>query len=368
VHVRPEALLQIPPPAAAGQFSVADYAPQQVLFAARRPTNGAPSAIRAVVEQSFADDEAAFAAIVSGDIDVLDRVPPWQLARLRTVPGLRVESYRLPTVHVLIPNISRPLLAKREFRRALCFGIDRQWILERVLLGGAKQPGFEVLSGPFPVGASLSDPLRYGSNNRITPRPFEPRLAAILAAVAWSGVQKPAGNKEAPADLPEIPELTLAHPREPVARIACQAIQTQLTRAGIPITLREFSADELLSGTVDCDLRYAELAIWEPLTDARPLLGPGGLAGDLRSPYLDAALRELDKATNWNDVRARLAELHEIAHHELPVIPLWQTVNYFACRTALRGIGDKPVLLYQDIDEWAPLTDANVALRERRSP
>ena len=105
------------------------------------------------------------------------------------------KSYRLPTVHVLIPNVSRPLLAKREFRRALCFGIDRQWILDRVLLGGATKPGFEVISGPFPAGVSLSDPMRYGYNNRISPRPFEPRLAAILATVAWSSVQNPRAKR-----------------------------------------------------------------------------------------------------------------------------------------------------------------------------
>ena len=78
--------------------------------------------------------------------------------------------------------MSRPLLAKREFRRAICFGIDRKWIVERVLLGGAKLPGFDVLSGPFPTGLSLGDPIRYGYNSQIEPRPFEPRLAAAWMA------------------------------------------------------------------------------------------------------------------------------------------------------------------------------------------
>ena len=119
-------------------------------------------------------------------------------------------------------------------------------------------------------------------------------------------------------------------------RVACQSIQAQLVREGIPVKLREFHADERVSGKVDCDLRYAELAVWEPVTDARLILGPQGLVGDLQSPYLDAAIRNLDAASNWKDVRQRLAELHEIAAHELPVIPLWQTVNYFAYR-AVRG-------------------------------
>jgi hypothetical protein len=43
------------------------------------------------------------------------------------------------------------------------------------------------------------------------------------------------------------------------------------------------------------------------------------------------------------------------------MIPLWQTVNFFAYRESLRGIGETPVLLYQDIEAWSHAADANVA-------
>lgn len=368
-YVRPEALLKLPPAVNTSPFSIMDYGQSQVVFARPETTAAEVTGMRAVVEQTFASDEAALNAIASGAIDVLDRVPPWQVERLRGVEGIRVESYRLPTVHVLIPNHDRPLLAKREFRRALCFGIDRQRIVSNVLLGGQSIGGYEVVSGPFPAGTSLSDPVRYGYNNRIQPRAYEPRLAAILSTIAWAGVNNPTGNKEdAPAEIPELPELTLAHPIDPVARVACQSIAMQLARAGIRLKLVEFSADELLSGAVDYDLRYAELAVWEPLTDAREILGPGGLAGDIKSPYLQKALRNLDEAANWNEVRTRLADVHEIAHHELPVIPLWQTVNFFAYRESLRGIGETPVRLYQDIESWSNATPANVASSPLRQP
>src|SRR4029079_17468349 len=95
------------------------------------------------------------------------------------------------------------------------------------------------------------------------------------------------------------------------------------------------------------------ITVGEPLTDARTLLGTKGLAGDPQSPYLEAALRDLDLATNWKEVRQRLAKLHEIASHELPIIPLWQTVNYFAYRNTVKGIVDSPLALYQNIDQWA---------------
>jgi ABC-type transport system substrate-binding protein len=85
------------------------------------------------------------------------------------------------------------------------------------------------------------------------------------------------------------------------------------------------------------------------------------LAGDLQSAYLDTALRNLSTATNWKEVRSRLSELHEIIHHELPVIPLWQSVNFFAYRANVAGIGESPVTLYQNIEQWSSANRDNVA-------
>lgn len=370
VNVRPESMLQVPPPGVANQagaYSVAAYSPDQVVFAFR--SGDAPSTgPQAIVEQTMTSDEAGLTAIQVGEVDVLERVPPWQIARLQQIQDVHVASYKLPTVHVLIPNLKRPLLAKREFRRALSFGIDRKWIVDRILLGGGAMQGFQPISGPFPAGASLNDPVRYGYNDQIPPRPFEPRLASILATVAWNNVQNPGGKDKSKTTSTDLPQLILAYPNDPIARLACQSIQAQLVHEDIPIKLREFTADELAAGKVEYDLRYAEITVGEPVTDARTLLGPTGLAGDVQSPYLDAALRDLDAATNWKDVRARLAKLHEIANHELPVIPLWQTVNYFAYRASVRGIEESPIALYQNIGQWTLTPATNVARSDPAQP
>jgi ABC-type transport system substrate-binding protein len=371
VHVRPEALLQCRPVgsdvAIGSDFEIAEHTARQVMFARPAATGVEQPSLEALVEAMMPDDESAVAAILSGDIDVLDRVPPWHIERLRAADTVRVANYRLPTIHVLIPNPEHPLLRKREFRRALCFAIDRDWIVRSVLLGGAEVPGYGVVSGPFPAGTSLSDPVRYGYNNQIAARPFEPRLAAILATIAWASVQQPDAKEGADVpELPPLPELRLAHASDPVARVACQTIQAQLQRVGIRVSLEEFSTDDLLAGRVECDLRYAELAVWEPVADARLLMDPGGIAGGIRSAYLDAALHKLDEATNWNDVRACLAALHEIAHHDLPVIPLWQTTNFFAFRANVNGIGEEPMTLYQNIDQWNGAAGKDVARLERR--
>ena len=150
-------------------------------------------------------------------------------------------------------------------------------------------------------------------------------------------------------------------------------MREQLGREGITIKLIECSSEELTTGALDYDFRYAELAVWEPVVDAQRLLGNQGLAKGAQSPYLDAALRRLDESTNWKDVRTRLAEIHEIAHHDLPIIPLWQTVNYFAYRSSLhrrrwirrgktlQGVGESPLTLYQNVDDWNTSSAANLA-------
>ena len=379
-HVRPESLLLVPPPSndgsdsptsstAGAPFAARDFQPGRVLYVAKSATGGLQSGsnprLHAVFEQTLSDD-AAVAALVAGEIDVLDRVPPWHLARLRAAEGVRVAPYRLPTVHVLIPTSGRALIAKREFRRGLCYGIDRRWIVEKVLLGGGSQAGFEVVSGPFPNGSSLSDPIRYAYNNQIDARPFEPRLATILMTLAWAAVQKASGEEASEAMAAYLPKLVLAHPNDPLARVSCQLIQAQLGREGVTVELREFSADELSAGPIDCDFRYAELAVWEPVVDARRIMGHGGLAGNAPGPYLLAALRRLDGSTNWKDVRVALSELHQIAHHELPVIPLWQTVNYFGYRENIVGIGESPLTLYQYAGDWQIMPRANIATRNDR--
>lgn len=389
-HIRPAAILQtsvrtMGPPADAGLWFTRDeqHSSDEEANYERPPGVVGP---RFVVEQAFDDDESAINALVAGQIDVLDRVPPWQLDRLSQSSGVRVVRYRLPTVHVLLPNYANPLLEFREFRRALCYGIDRAGIVDDLLLGGRAQIGFRPVSGPFLAGENATDPIGYAYRPQLQPRPYEPRLASVLATVARASLAKreKAAAEAASADGPDAaaaespaepaspndeeesdggadgepeevppPALRLAHAADPVARLACQTIKTQLDGVGIPVNLVELTAEDVRAGGDEAqwDLMYLELAVWEPIVDARRLLGPRGMAGR-SSAYMNLALDEVEQAENWSQVIARAKQLHSIAHYDLPVIPLWQTVNYYACRTWMNNVGDEPVTLYQNLPQW----------------
>ena len=301
-----------------------------------------------LIEQFFADPEDALKALRRGEVDVLDRLPPWDMGLLSSSESIAVERYLLPTVHVLVPNMNQKMAANRTLRRAILYGLNREFILERVLLAGRLQEGSKVVSGPFAAATAAGDAIGYGSDNTIQPVVYEPRQAIALFSVALKELN-PTAKPDAPVKKPSKP-LILAHASEPVSRLACASIIEQLKRLGIPMEAREFDAAKSGPGD-DYDFLYAELAAWEPVADARRLLGEQGLTGSC-SPYMSLALAKLDQAVTWNEIRRRLGEVHRIAVDETMVVPLWQTVNSYAYRRNAADVGKQVVALYQNVERW----------------
>jgi len=371
-HVRPDALLQtvlVPyttpgaaqqPPVSNGPYrlpsrsgGVLTYvADPHYAAAGERPP-------REIAERHFFEGAKAIRALRRGEIHVIDRLNPWDLAgdgrrvTIKDVPpeeNISVAPYALPLVHCLIPNLGKPLLSQRTFRRALVYGIHREAILEQ-LGGGRTPPGARLLSGPFPPGQSDVDPIGYACNPTIEARrrAYDPRLAIALAEVGLRNVAD-AMPQQDPAIEPE-PQLVLAHPPHEIARVACLSIRRQLGLIGISVVLREWEGPPPTPIPAEVDLLYAELAMWEPAVDARRLLGPGGIAGEC-SPYMALALRQLEEANDWDEVVKALHAIHRIAHDDVAVVPLWQMTDYFAYREELAGIGTRPVNLYENVEHW----------------
>jgi tetratricopeptide (TPR) repeat protein len=353
-HFRPQALLTIPVQSAVdadgqrqafGPYVLADQTESETRYrASENYASANPDQLKELVEHGYADADAAIAALVGGEVSVLARAAPWSVPQLKAHDELVVDRFAFPRVHALIPNRSRGPLASRTFRRALVYGIAREVILRQELLAG---PDSKVLSGPFLVGTSFEDPIGYASDEQITPRPYDPRLAMTLASVAMKELatkQRPAAAEEEQAALP-LPTLVLVHASNPIAVAACEAIERHLERAGFSIERK------LWREGLQYDLRYVELAMWEPVVDAPRLLGEHSLTGG-PSPYMTLALARLAKARDSKQVRSRLQEIHRLVHDELSIIPLWQLVDHFAYHRSVAGIGQRPAGLYQNVEAW----------------
>jgi ABC-type transport system substrate-binding protein len=309
---------------------------------------GGASRPKEIVERRFSSGDEMVRALRRGDVDVVDRINLWELEKFRELPGVEVKRYAVPLVHCLVPNPKGALSSRRAFRRALVYGINREAIL-RLLVRNAEIPGCRVISGPFSAGVTVDDPLDYAYDKSIEPRTYEPHLAVALAEVAFKEYVE-AEQKKGEA-VKDVPETVLAHPATEMARLAVRQIQRQLKIVGIHVTLKELGPEFPAQIPEDVDLLYAELAMWEPIVDAERLLGDDGMTGEA-SPYMRQALLRLRQSVDWPTVGRQLRKIHDLAHSEVTIIPLWQLSDYFAHVSDLEGPGDTPVTLYQYVEEW----------------
>lgn len=306
---------------------------------------------REIVETRLPSGTQAVAALLRGDVDICDQLFPADAIRLQKIRDIRVETYPLPTVHMLVPCSDHAFLNDRTFRRALVYGTNRKDILEGELLGGTEFEGCQVVSGPFPAGIGRNDPLGYAYNTDIDPRPYEPPLARLLTVLATTQMKEAAERKkETP---PTLEPIRLAFPPDSLSRLACEAIRSQWELIDLEVELVELPAGQTFPDPDSdiADIVYVAAAVWEPVIDARRILGPSGLAKS-DDQLIGLGLRQLEEAINWKEVHNRLLDLHDIAHNELPVIPLWQMVDSYAYRRDLNGVGAEIVTLYQNAQQW----------------
>ena len=309
-----------------------------------------PGEPRPVIVERFLDQpRAAVEALRRGQIDMIDRLLPADAQRLRQEPELAVGAYAFPTLFVVVPNQEHPYLANRTFRRALVYAINREVILQRGLLNGQRVAGSRVISAPLPAGVDANDLSAYAYDEQIDPYPYDPVMSAILMALAGQQLAALADQREEPA--PELGELVLCHPHGELGRFIANQIQQQLAVVDVPVQLRELGPGHSVSADDAWHLQLREIRMQEPVVDLPRLLGQNGVfpASD---PYVGLALRQLAEAENWRTARQSLHELHRQLHNDVTVIPLWQLTEHFAYHRGVRGVSERPITFYQNLENW----------------
>ena len=352
-HLLPESLVQFPLSGlgiAAAPYSVLSHDEQSVRFtinadyAFRGP--GQPAE---VIERHYEDPQRAVAALKRGEIDMLDRVFPGDIAGLKSDEGIAVAPYATPRAHVLVVRSKHAFLSNSTFRRALLYGCNRELILSQGILGGRALPGFRTISGPFPAPSARSDTSAYGYDAQIEPRAYDPRLGLTLRLLAAGELKATYEKKKQKA--PELTPITLGHPADETSRIACRALAKQWKQIGVECQPSEFPPGVFDDTEGKCDLVYLQLAATEPLIDAARLLGREGLA-PATNETIQLYVWQISQARNWQQARERLLLLHRLLHEDVTLLPLWQTYDHFAYRRTLQGIQPTRAQLYDGIEQW----------------
>ncbi|WP_159998375.1 ABC transporter substrate-binding protein [Roseomonas sp. 18066] len=315
-----------------GPYRFRHFAPGEQLELARDEAywGGAQPWARVSVRQ-LRQDSARVAALLSGDVDVIDRVPLQDLARLRRERSLAIASAPAAETFYLFPDAMReqtPFVTAKDgtplprnplrdlrVRRAISMAINREALVARVM-DGAGLPAAQLVA----PGVEGADP-------GLRPTPHDPEGARRLLAEAG---------------YPEGFAMTLHGSAGFVVNDdrVLQAVGQMLSRIGIEAKVETYPANVLLprAGNRDFSVFFSS---WIASTAVNPLralyatrdtargMGPTNRM-HYSNPALDAALAAalgtLDDAAR----NARLAEAMRIGVDDLALIPLIHPANNWA--------------------------------------
>ncbi len=295
--------------AGGGPYRLDAYAPGQAVTLSRFEDwrSGARPGFRRVLWQVVPEPQSRVAALVRGDADLVQDLPPEAAASLAPGPsGARVLG--LPAAgsfQFIGMDGSKPPFDAVKVRQAVAFALPYQAMFEAALLGRGRAlfGGAEVAQGtafPQPMG-TRTDP---------------DRARALLAEAGY-----PRG-----LDTTLTIDLALASVAEPVALL----VQEALGRIGLRVAIRKLPAGQLgtllQAKAVPFFFEATSAFLSEPDYVLRVFYSGATRwnFGSYANPEFDALVArtrlEADQAAYARDVGRMIT----LAKQELPIIPLWQ--------------------------------------------
>jgi peptide/nickel transport system substrate-binding protein len=163
-----------------GPFRLVSYASgDRIVFGRNEAYWGERAPWAEVTYRIITNDTARSAALLAGDVDIIDQVPTSDMARLRQDARFRIaettslrimyltlDVTRAPPVPLLASSTGAPLdrnpLADPRVRQALSLAIDRRMLVDRVMEGSALASGQFMPPGSFSalpeLGVPAADP------------------------------------------------------------------------------------------------------------------------------------------------------------------------------------------------------------------
>lgn len=289
-----------------------------------------------VTYKVFTNDSARVASILAGDVDMIEAVPPADIATLEANDETKVasaSSNRVMYLHMDQDRAESPFAAgpqgenplrDESVRRAISLAIDRQTLIDRIMDGQGVPAGQLVPEGYF------------GFLDELSPDEYDPERAKELLAEAGY----PDGFK-----------LTFhaSNDRYPNDSLIAQAIGQMLTRIGIDTDIVTLPASVYFSRASNLEFSFIMGGAAVETGEASGVLGPlletysdnsgRGNRGRYSDPAFDEALQTARRTIDDAEREAKLQEAMRIAMDDLGVIPVFFLAHTWALRDDLNFDG-----------------------------
>jgi peptide/nickel transport system substrate-binding protein len=270
------------------------------------------------------DPEARLRALLAGEVDLLQDVPPDGLARISAAPGLRLTRVGGLRIHALFLNQARAApagadvqwsepLRDRRVREAIYHAIDAQALCDGALQGLGIPAGSLVVPGLPSYSPELDYRLAYDSG----------RAKARLAEAGYG----------AGFDM----ELDCISKQEP----ACRDVGRQLANVGIRVTVNPLPEAVFQTAVKNRTIKsalleYSNLDTFGDVDNLRYFYSKDG--GDIEgysyaNPKFDALFEQLDREGVTYAREGLIDEAYRmILQDDVAVVPLYQEVVTWAMR------------------------------------
>jgi len=318
-----------------GPYRLVAYVPGERIVLARNEAHwGGKPRWERVTLRIVANDSARIAALLAGDVDLIENVPTTGAARLRADDRIRlarVASNRVMYIHLDSDRAQSPFVRDRagaptlnhlrdvRVRQAISTAIDRQALVDRVMDGEGVPTGQFVPPGYFGHAPEIGVP---------------------------KGDRDAARRMLGEAGVPDGFKLTFHAPndRYPNDEQTAMAIAAMLTRAGIETNVVAIPAATYFTRASALEFSFilggaaAETgeasSVLRPLVESfDPARGAGsGNRGRFADPGLDRLMVEALATIDAPAREAKLRAATRIATDKVGVIPLFFLVNTWASR------------------------------------
>jgi len=322
-----------------GPYRFSGWVPGDRLTLARNPSYwGATEPWERVTLRPISNDTARAAALLSGDVDLIEGVPVSDRQRMKDDPKLSVfecDSIRVIYIHLdtnrdrspTITDVNGQPMDKNPLkdwrvRQAINLAINRQGLADRLLNGQAK-----------PVG-QLTPSFLFGASQKLPPPPYDPAGAEKLLKEAGWGQ----GFRI---------RLASTNDRYPLDAQVAQAVAQMLTRVGIRTEVDAMPASMLFSRGTKLEFSFfmagwfsdsgeASSSLVSMLATYDPAKGMGTAnRGRYSNPKLDQALATALRTMDETKRAALIGEAVEIGMRDVGILPLYAMVNTWAARKGI---------------------------------
>lgn len=251
--------------------------------------------------------------LLHGEVDLIQGdLPPELVKYLQTKPEVKLKTSIGANFSYLGLNMQDPILQNLKVRQALAHAIDRNAIIEKVMVPNSR------------VASAILPPEHYTNVSNLPLYDYNPALAKQLLIEA--GVNLP---------LKLIFKTSTDAQRVRFATI----MQAQMQPAGIDLEIRSLDWGTFFNDVKQGDFQLFGLTwvgIKTPEIYAKAF-GSSSIPpkGFNRGRYADASLDALLAEENWPAATMRI-------HQQLPYIPLWYEGQFSAMRKELNNYSPKP--------------------------